>query len=379
MQRNPLKERPEWRQLVESQGMLYHTVNGQRYWDESAYYAFTDTEIAILKKATTELNGICLEAVGHVVQAGMYDRFRIPDGFSTLIENSWRRQDPALYGRFDLIFYNEKIAPKMLEYNADTPTSLLESALIQRYWQEDRFPDCRQFNTIDRCLIERWRSIAQTGHIDQVHFTCAEHHPEDLGNTVYLSLTAEKAGIPTEFTFIQQMPWDSQIGAFRSAGGTPISALFKLYPWEWMLSDRCGVHLKEESMRILEPAWKLLLSSKAILPLLWELFPNHPNLLPAYPVPDPLNGRFVKKPVFSREGANIQIFINGTERLDHCKGPYHKNGYIYQAFSPLPEFNGNRTVLGAWVIGEKPAGIGIREDKALITKNSSRFIPHIVC
>jgi glutathionylspermidine synthase len=124
--------------------------------------------------------------------------------------------------------------------------------------------------------------------------------------------------------------------------------------------------------------WKSILSNKAILPILWELFPNHPNLLPAFFEAGRIEGDFVKKPLYSREGENISIYAQGQSL--HTPGEYGAEGFIYQGFAPQPKFDDGitpaYTSIGAWMVGDQAAGIGLREDETLITKNTSRFVPH---
>jgi prepilin-type processing-associated H-X9-DG protein len=119
----------------------------------------------------------------------------------------------------------------------------------------------------------------------------------------------------------------------------------------------------------------MLLSNKGLLPILWELFPGHPNLLPAYEKPDPLGGYYVRKPKLSREGANV-TWVDGGVAVEETGGNYGHEGHVYQAVADLPEFDGNRAVCGVWVVDHAPAGLGIREDTRRITGNLSRFVPH---
>jgi glutathionylspermidine synthase len=118
----------------------------------------------------------------------------------------------------------------------------------------------------------------------------------------------------------------------------------------------------------------MILSNKALLTVLWELFPHHPNLLPAFRSGKALSGDFVRKPLLSREGANITI-VTGDGVLE-SDGSYGKEGYVYQAYHALPVFDGWHTVIGSWIIGGESAGIGIREDRHPITQNTSCFVPH---
>ena len=133
-------------------------------------------------------------------------------------------------------------------------------------------------------------------------------------------------------------------------------------------------HLLAAEIQVIEPPWKMLLSNKAILPILWELFPGHPNLLPSYRHADKLGDSYVCKPVFGREGANITLHTAAGSRSN--PGHYGDEGFIYQAYQALPRFGEYHAVIGAWVIGGEAAGIGIREDSNPITHNLSRFVPH---
>lgn len=382
MKRLSTKPRADWRQIVESQGFYYHTIKGETYWDESACYAFSDKDATLLENATNELHQLCLAAVEHVVKNDLYHLFHIPTWFIPTIEESWRRRDPDIYGRFDLVYFDAKFPPKMLEYNADTPTSLLESSVVQYHWLKDCFPEKDQMNVLHQALVERWKTLAQTtlSGDEVVHFTCVPTEREDIGNTDYLRGTAEQAGLQSVLVTLDQTSWAPEIEQLRvTETNQPITALFKLYPWEWLLDTTRENSVAPINTRVFEPAWKMILSNKAILPILWELFPNHPNLLPAYPIPDPFLGRYVQKPLLSREGANIDIVEGcGEEVLESSTGPYGNEGYIYQAFYPLPKFEDNYTVIGSWVVDGRAAGIGIREDASLITKNSSRFVPHFI-
>jgi len=123
----------------------------------------------------------------------------------------------------------------------------------------------------------------------------------------------------------------------------------------------------------------MILSNKAILPILWQLNPNHPNLLPSFTEFEKtsLGFSYAKKPILSREGANIQLFDNGR-LISETKGEYGEEGFIYQELCPLPEFDGNYPLIGSWVVGQEAAGIGIRETNTLITDNLSRFVPHLI-
>ena len=181
-----------------------------------------------------------------------------------------------------------------------------------------------------------------------------------------------QAGVATQFDYIEDLGWNGS--AFVDLDGTPVRAWFKLYPWEWLVRDEFAAHLGDAAPQIIEPAWKALLSNKALLAILWELFPDHPNLLPAYFNADYLGASFVVKPFFSREGANISI-VDRSKPLA-TPGPYAAEPKVYQARAAMPAFDGRYPVIGAWIVGDEAAGMGIREDATPVTTNASRFIPH---
>ena len=372
MKREERVPRIDWPKKVEELGFDFHTFDGEVYWDERACYRFTSEEIDRLEAATNELQERAIEAVEGVIEKGDYASFKIPEPFHALIEQSWNDDEKSLYGRFDLS-WDGSGEPKLLEYNADTPTALLEASVVQWYWLKDVFPQHDQFNSIHERLIDRWKEL-RPGFpaIGPVHFSCDPDSSEDRGTVDYLRDTAIQAEIEARALAMADIGWDG--ARFVDAQNQPINVLFKLYPWEWMVREEFGQHLLTRSTRVLEPAWKMLLSNKAILPILWEKFPGHPNLLAASFEPGKFTTDFVKKPIYSREGANVSITSGG--KTVEAPGEYGEEGFIWQAYHELPRFSGNYTVIGSWIVGEESAGIGIREDDSPITRNTSRFVPH---
>lgn len=225
--------------------------------------------------------------------------------------------------------------------------------------------------------MAKWKELLEYIPSRPLHFAHAEGE-EDFMTVTYLRDTAEQAGFATASLRMQDIGWDAARGYFVDLEGKQIGASFKLYPWEWMLHEEFGAHALALSgqMQWIEPIWKMLLSNKGILALLWEMFPGHANLLETYP-DGPRNLRqYVKKPKMSREGANVTLFTES----DNVKteGDYGEEGYVWQAAAPLPDFAGNRPVVGSWVIDGESAGMGIRESAGPVTDNLSRFVPHLV-
>ncbi|MFE9295439.1 glutathionylspermidine synthase family protein [Streptomyces niveus] len=392
MERRTIEPRPGWQGTVEEQGLVYPLTRYpddslRPYWDESAYYVFSLPEVEALEVVVEELHAMCLAAAEHIVRNDRFADLGITDGrLAALVAESWQRRAelPSIYGRFDLR-YDGTGPAKMLEYNADTPTSLVEAASPQWFWMEERFPGADQWNSLHERLVEAWRRQAHLLPQGPLHFAHSDGDElgEDLMTVAYLRETAQQAGIDTQALSVEQIGWDKLTGRFVDERLRFIRSCFKLYPWEWLTTDRFGPQVLDTldngggtgSTCWIEPAWKMLLSNKALLAILWELNPGHPNLLPAYldgPRELALTGGYVSKPLLGREGAGVTVHEPGhppVVRQEAC---------CYQALAPLPDFDGNRVVLGAWVVENESAGLGIRESSGLITDEYARFLPHVI-
>ncbi len=372
MERIVTPPRFDWQEKVESYGMNYHTIDDQVYWDETAYYSFSASEIDELESATEELQELCIKAAEHVISNNLFSKLMIPAPAIPLIKRSWENDEPSILGRFDLA-YDGHTPPKLLEYNADTPTSLLEASVIQWFWLQERFPEADQFNSIHEKLIEAWKQL-ELDQNETVFFGCVKDAVEDLGNLEYLRDTALQAGLNTRQIFMEDLGYDSGNAHFSTIDDCRIDWMFKLYPWEWLLNEFFGRYLEPSGIIMIEPAWKMILSNKGILPILWDLNPRHPNLLEATFEPEKFRDNYVSKPLLSREGGNISVYRNGMAK--EYEGTYGGQGAIFQELATIPCFNGNYPVIGSWVINGESAGIGIREDTSEVTTNNSRFIPH---
>jgi glutathionylspermidine synthase len=388
MKRIPTKPRTDWQKTVESQGMHYHTpdpaAGNQPYWNESAYYQFTAKEIDQLEAATYELDKLCLSAMQHLMDHPVRLReFNIPADWIEYVQASWESDEITIYGRFDLA-YDGMNPPKLLEYNADTPTGLLEAAVVQWYWMKDKDPKADQFNSIHEKLIDAWTRYKTVMNGPMMYFSSMENL-EDFMTVSYLQDTAVQAGLDARYIQCDDIGWHKARGLFTDLDENQINQIFKLYPWEWMMRDQFAAHVQTGGTKWMEAPWKMVLSNKAILPVLWELFPGHPNLLPASF--QPIAGPSVRKPILAREGANILIQSGtrsgsvpgnfpGNQILAETPGTY-TGPYVYQQYEKLPTFDGNHAVIGSWMVNGYACGIGIREDDSLVTGNLSRFVPHL--
>jgi glutathionylspermidine synthase len=381
MERLAQDPRPDRLERARRMGFAFAEIEGEPYWDEAAYYRFSAAEIDRLEAATQELETRAREATGYAIRNGLNGPLGIPDGAWALVTRSWEKQEPSLYGRMDLR-WDGTGDPKLLEYNADTPTALFEAAVIQWEWLQCthdvlrrpeppasgglRHGEADQFNSIHEKLIAAWPAM---GLPPVVHFTCARDTIEDRGTVDYLRDTAIQAGFDAPFLHMDEIGWGR--GAFRDLEERAIGAIFKLYPWDWLLAEEFGRNVAGAATRWIEPAWRLVPTSKAFLSLLWHLFPDHPNLLPAFLEPGKTGGPEISKPLWGREGANIAA--PGIE----TDGPYAGQKRVWQTYAELPRFDGRYPVLGSWIIAGEACGLGIREDETPVTRDTSRFVPHL--
>jgi glutathionylspermidine synthase len=386
MQRIPLTPRDNWQQKVESVGLTFHTLeNGLPYWDESAAYQFTAAEIDTLEAAGNELQEMCLAAAQHIIDQKRYAELDIPASAIEAIEWAWNNEPPALYGRFDLSWAGAQSSepPKLLEYNADTPTSLLEAAVVQWHWLKDMpqslvsyKPD--QFNSIHEKLIAKWKDIDP--YLSKpIYFAALDNSgtsEEDQLTVTYLRDTAQQAGLDTRQLSMHDIGWNDAEQSFMDLDDHRIFSIFKLYPWEAMLQEEFGPHALAtcQSVRWIEPIWKMLLSNKAILPVLSQLYPNHELLLESHFDSPGTMRNYVRKPLMSREGANITL-VRDNATVVSTDGPYNGK-QIYQALAPQAVFDNRHTVLGLWMIDQECCGMGVRESFSPITDNLSSFVPH---
>lgn len=384
MQRLILPERPDWQAKADGLGFTWHHDSGEPYWDDAAAYAFTLAEVEEgIEAPTAEVHQMCLDLVDEAVKSErLMEQLDIPERLRDYVADSWKRGDPSLYGRFDFAWDGQGPA-KLYEYNADTPTSVYETGVFQWLWLEERIADgsipadADQFNSLHEKLINRFRTIFPGGGF--VHFSSDPDFVEDRQTVRYLEDLAKQAGMDPRFVAIGDIGLNAD-GRFVDEENWLIQALFKLYPWEQMLRDDYAEPLPTADVVVLEPAWKAILSNKGILPLLWERHAGHPNLLESYFEGDPgasaLSIAHVRKPLFSREGANISIVEPGGTEQGQDAG--YDGRAILQAVHAPPVFDGRHAIIGSWVVGEEPAGLSVREDTGRITRNTSRFVPHFI-
>jgi glutathionylspermidine synthase len=367
---------------VQAEGLSYATdrdASGadRPYWREDAAYRFSIEEVDRLEAVTDELHAMAMAATRLMAyDESVLRRLGLPPACWPALRASLDDEQAwSLYGRFDLA-YDGSGEPRLLEYNADTPAGLVEAAVSQWSWLEALHPRLDQWNLLHERLVQTFARHVPAGV--PMHFAVGADEPDEDWTTVaYLRDAAAEAGVETLGITMESIGFDTVRRRFVDEHGIDIALCFKMYPWEWMLAEQGGGYQSEPGARTrwVEPMHKVLTGSKALLPVLWQLYPGHPNLLPAtFDAPTGLR-EWVAKPVFGWEGAGIRVVRGGGSQAAperHTAG----QELVYQQYVDLPVLDGHRPVLGCWVVGGHAAGLGVRESTSLITDASARFVPH---
>lgn len=379
MKRIDIEPRPDWKDKAREVGFGFHSPDDEAYWTDDAAYVFTMDQVENeIEEPTRQLHDMCIDTVERIIDDEQALRsLHIPEKSWDLVRASWKNGDRHLYGRFDLA-YDGTGPAKMLEYNADTPTSIFEAGFFQHNWMIDqreagRLPeDVDQYNYIQESLVE---AFARYDKDVIFHFSCWTENIEDKGTVSYLMDCAVEAGHSVKMVDIRRIGVDAQ-GRLTDEDDLTIGRCFKLYPWEDLLRERYARHIRPG--QFVEPAWKSIVSNKGFLAHLWKHNAGHPNLLETSVMgTGAVPATYVRKPFFSREGENVVIVENG--RITHeTEGDYEGGPCVLQEKADLFRHGDRHAVLGSWVIGDRPCGMGIREDVGVITKDSSLFVPHVI-
>ena len=375
MKKVSLQPRENWGERMMELGFSFHSGD-ENYWIEGNPIEFTEKQIIDIEKATNDVHSMSLELVEDIICKGDYQHYNLLTSQKQEIERSWKEKDFYLYGRFDLSL-NQSGVPKFLEYNADTPTTLLEGALVQQDWQETINHGGNYFNVIHEALIDRWKLWTSRFPNELLHLTTFENYEEDWGTLLYIEKTAKLAGIKTKAVDLEKLVFDSSLNAYLDSDEKVIRHLFKIYPWEWIFENSFSMGMFE-TIKMVEPAWKLLLSNKSMWPLLWKKYPGHPNLLASffdYQSMEKVSTNYVSKPTLSREGNNVTIFNNSNIEL-LSGGAYGDAPLIYQDRCDATLIDNEYYNIGSWVVGDKAVGIGLRKENDLIVRNISHYVPH---
>lgn len=340
--------------------------------------------------AANELYEMYIAAAQHVIENERYAELGIPENLIELIEDSWENDaNWHIYGRFDLSGGLDRKPIKLIEFNADTATCIPETAVVQ--WaslKANYLDESQQFNTLYETFVEKFKEL----HIQNPSFektlliSTMKDFPEDDTNMQVLGEAAKEAGFEVAFDYIENVEFSAIEGIFKqnSTDGSfkKYDFWFKLIPWEYIGWDEPELVQiltqisKNQKAVILNPAYTLLFQSKAILKVLWELYPNHPLLLETRSQ-SILGKTCVEKVLFGREGANVRIVSPSGTTETSTEGEYFEQNTIFQEYTEFVKDNaGNSYQAGVFFVGEA-CGLGYRRGGKILD-NKAQFCGHLI-
>jgi len=377
---------------LEELGFSWHTDSDGTPYVSDALVEVTQQEAEAYYEAVNTLYEMYVEAAEYVIENDLFFELGIPFNLVDIIKKSWENDVHwHIYGRFDLAGGIDGAPIKLIEFNADTPTALFETALLQ--WallKHNGLDEAKQFNNVYEAIQENFkRLITLFDDPDlfnelydgwKILFSSIEGNDEEEATTRLLQQMANDAGFVTAFEFLQNVHFDEE-GIYDS-DENPYEYWFKLYPWEDIAIDEPELAttlteiMENQKAIILNPAYTLLFQSKGMLAILHQLFPDSPYLLQASF--EPLEGvEHVVKPLFGREGANISIV--GADGSVHTQrdGPYDNYKKVYQEYQVFPtDGEGARYQAGVFFAYEA-CGLGFRKGGEILD-NMSKFVGHII-
>ena len=376
--------------LMEEVGMTWHTdPDGQPYIADDIVLV-TEDEVEAYYEAANTLYDMYVEAAQHVIDNERFLELDIPFNLVDPIKRSWENDHRHLYGRFDFAGGVDGLPIKLIEFNADTPTSLFETAIVQ--WallKANHMDEASQFNSVYESIRNSFRRLV-TGDNDpdtfgeyyrfqNILFSSVRNEPEDERTVRFLQHLASDAGFQTDFCYTDEVGFLEEEGIFNPQQ-TRFDYWFKLYPWENIALQTDGINgilddiTRNTDTVILNPAYTLLFQSKGMLKVLYELFPDSPYLLETRG--EPLQGQQqVAKKMFGREGANTVIYDAAGAILHAMPGEYDRYRSIYQAFAAYPKDAQGRSYQAGVFFAWEACGLGFRRGGEILD-NLSKFVAH---
>ena len=379
--------------ILESLNLAWHTDEDGTNYISDELVIVKDSEAEALYKAANEIYDMFIEAGEYVLENNLLDSLSIPFNLHEIVKNSWESDVHwHLYGRFDFAGGVDGLPIKLIEFNADTPTSLYESAIIQ--WailKHNNLEEKKQFNNIYEALKDNFkRLITMNNDIDKfeeyydgwkILFSSYEGIAEEEITVKFLEQIAKDAGFQTDFEYLENVGFSDENGICNK-NDENFEYWFKLFPWEDIaiqegdLSHILTNIITDKSAIILNPAYTLMFQSKAMLKILYDLFPDSPYLLECSFKPLP-NKKQVQKRVFGREGANITIFDSSNNIVKSTDGEYDHYKSIYQEYASYPKDKDGNIYQAGVFFAYEACGLGFRKGDEILD-NSSKFVGHIV-
>ena len=384
------KIKPLTKEFLESIGFYWHTDADNTSYVADELVLVSNQEAEAYYEAANELYDMFAEAAEYVIEHNLFHELNIPFNLVDVIKESWENDVHwHLYGRFDFAGGIDGKPIKLIEFNADTPTSLYETAIIQ--WamlKANKMDEDKQFNNVFEAIKENFkRLVVLDGDTDdfskyydgwKILFSSIQGSIEDENTTRFLQVAANEAGFHTDFAYVHEAAFSGEEGIFK--GNENFEFWFKLIPWENIAIEEGDLALllteiiHNQKAIVLNPAYTLLFQSKGIMKILWDLFPNHPLLLETSF--EPLKGKKqVEKRSFGREGANTIIYDADMSVMAKVDGEYDNFKPIYQEYAQLPKDAKGESYQAGVFFAYEGCGLGFRRG-GLILENFSKFVGH---
>lgn len=383
---------PLSRDYLEQIGFSWHTDEDGSDYIESELVELTQEEAEAFYAAANELYDMYVAAAQYVIDNDLFSELEIPFNLIEAIKMSWENDVHwHLYGRFDLAGGIDGKPIKLIEFNADTPTCLFETAILQ--WaalKQNSLDEGRQFNNLYEALSENFKRLVTLGEETEefenlyegwkILFSSVRGLDEEEKTVRLLQSAAEAAGFVTNFAYADEVEFDDESGIWFN--GENYEYWFKLIPWESIAIEESALALyltnimKNQKAIILNPAYTLLFQSKGIMKVLWDLFPNHPLLLQS-DFTSLRNVKQVRKPFLAREGANVTIFDENGRVVANNGGEYEEGKFLWQEFNEFCKDEAGAKYQAGVFFAYEACALGFRKGGEILG-NSSKFVGHLI-
>ncbi|KFN38969.1 MAG: glutathionylspermidine synthase [Sulfuricurvum sp. MLSB] len=378
--------------VLEKIGFHWHTDSDTSKYVADELVVLSDAEAEAYYEAVNELYDMYATAAQHVIDNNLFFDLGIPFNLIDAIKKSWENDVHwHLYGRFDLAGGIDGKPIKLIEFNADTPTALFETTIVQ--WailQHNGMDEDRQFNNVYQTISDNFRRLVTLfddpsdfeRYYDgwKILFSSASGNIEEEQTVRLLQQMAIDAGFETGFEPLGGVKFDDE-GIYDSSEN-PYEYWFKLFPWEDIAIDEPELAtvltaiMNNQKAIILNPAYTLLFQSKGIMKILCDLFPDSPYLLKTSF--EPLNGiAQVEKRMFGREGANVRIMDASGSVSESNEGPYGNFKPVYQEYVEFPKDTAGNSYQAGVFFAYEACGLGFRRGGKILN-NMSKFVGHVL-
>jgi len=352
-----------------------------RMAEHTEFYTLDISRAHAISKQAEELHQMFMAATAHVLASDeRLNKFGYDPALWPLFRASFaaRAEFAPIAGRFDVALTHEGI--KVYEYNCDSAADLYECGSVQGRWgRVAMLPGSDAGTALFEQLVRAWQesAVAQAGSTLHVMF---DDDVEEAYHAGYMQSAAESAGVRCKpICGLAALSWKD--GAPVDADGEAIRFVWKAWSWETVFDSMrmpqaakgtptlADVLLLQPGVKVWEPLWTCIPSNKAILPVLWDMFPEHPCLLRAeYTISEALRATgYVAKPIVGRCGSNVTIFNPEGKILASSAGHFGNKHMVYQQTCHLPRSVTGGVLLCPWLISGRCAGMVLRVDKGLIT------------